>query len=180
MGTRGTLKIIDRANRNLASFYFQYDSYPEGWPKGLKDFLRNAKMGNGISGDSKFGEYFNGFRDLGAQVIVFLKSDGHKPNPEYSWRSPEGTPRTLPGDEGARYPFVGTVYLTHAEDSQEYNYILKENSDGSVTISEDLLSAKSYLEELRKNNEKDEYIQEAEDELALLEGFEETFFKKEV
>lgn len=105
MATRGTLKIYDRFKRNLANLYIHYDSYPEGWPTDIKEYIKSGKMVNGISLNEK-NLIFNGFEDLGAQLIHRLKKGQ-----------------------------TGGVYLTNEEDYQEYNYLLIENEDDSITFS---------------------------------------------
>lgn len=107
MATRATLRFVDKYNETLLRLYVHYDGYPEGWPSKLKERLRNTKIVNGFS--SRKNKYIaNGFDDLVLLLTFFLKG----------------------GEE------TGNVYAyTQDEDiGEEFNYTLKENQDGSITI----------------------------------------------
>jgi len=102
MGTRSTTTFIDINGRKIARIYCQYDGYPDGFPLELKNFIRNGRLGNGISGNPKLGEFFNGFECLVASVIAKFKDE------------------------------PGTIYMEdpNSENDQEYNYIISETDLG--------------------------------------------------
>ena len=133
MATRGTLRFVEDGVQ-LAKIYVHHDSYPSGWPAGVKDFVKNIKVGNGMGSDAAFGKFANGFDDLALQIIIFLKSNTGKPNPDWRWEDLRSDkPRYLEPDEGAVYPRVGDVYLAKPNEVQEYNYTL-EIADGKIVM----------------------------------------------
>lgn len=106
MGTHATVKFVNSTNQYLGGLYIHYDGYLDGVGEEITAILRKAKLGNGISGDVKMGEFFNGFEDLGAQMISLLKKNT-----------------------------VGNVYLTTEDTIEEYNYRIEEQKDGGALIS---------------------------------------------
>lgn len=108
MATRATLRFVDRCNETLLRLYVHYDGYPEGWPSKLKKRLRNTKIVNGLSSRKSDKYIANGFDDLVLLLTFFLKGG------------------EMPG---------GVYAYTQDEDiGEEFNYTLKENRDGSITI----------------------------------------------
>jgi hypothetical protein len=78
MGTRSTTTFINIKGEKLAKFYAQYDGYPDGFPTGVKNFIKEGILGNGITGEPKLGEFFNGFDCMVASVIARFKyQPGH-------------------------------------------------------------------------------------------------------
>lgn len=87
MGTRSITIVRDGNNKKIIEIYQQFDGDPNGVGKDLLDFIKGGKMGNGISGSPKIGEYFNGINDFTAQLIArFKDSVGglylHAPTPD--------------------------------------------------------------------------------------------------
>lgn len=95
MGTRSTTKIKDENGRVLVSLYRQYDGYPSGHGVEVANFLNARKVVNGFGGNQTGATHANGMGCLGAQLVSHLKGDQ-----------------------------IGNVYLTSADDSQEYNYTI--------------------------------------------------------
>jgi hypothetical protein len=104
MGTRSTTTFVNMNGEKIAKIYAQYDGYPDGFPYYVKDFIKNGMLGNGISGEPKLGEFFNGFDCLTASVIAHFKV---KP---------------------------GYIYMMNpnGEQSEEFNYIITEAGPGKV------------------------------------------------
>jgi len=71
MGTRSTTKIYKDGKLVLA-LYKQYDGYPEGWGKELKEFLKAKKFVNGFGTDNK-DRVFNGICDFALQLVCEFK-----------------------------------------------------------------------------------------------------------
>lgn len=95
MGTRSTTKIYD-GNDLILSLYKQYDGYPDGWGKELKDFLKSGKFTNGFSStDANSSTVFNGIGCFALQLVSHFKGG------------------------------CGGLYATTAEDSQAYNYVIR-------------------------------------------------------
>jgi hypothetical protein len=73
MGTRAAI-LCQENGKNVMAIYRQYDGYIRGGlGDDLKSILDNGKIGNGISGRPKLGEYFNGSGCLFATIISTLK-----------------------------------------------------------------------------------------------------------
>lgn len=74
MGTRSLLHIKDEG-KTLVTLYRQYDGYPTGMGKDIKDALAKgkARLTNGYSGSDKNPEVFNGMGCLAAYLVVELK-----------------------------------------------------------------------------------------------------------
>ncbi len=71
MGTRSTTKIYN-GNDLILSLYKQYDGYPDGLGKELKDFIKSGKFTNGF-GSSDEGVVFNGVGCFALQLVSHLK-----------------------------------------------------------------------------------------------------------
>ena len=71
MGTRSTTKIYEDGKLLLA-LYKQYDGYPTGWGKELKNFIKSGKFVNGIPMGVE-GRMFNGMGDFALQLVVQFK-----------------------------------------------------------------------------------------------------------
>src|SRR5690554_1935675 len=108
MATRATLRFVDKFDETLLRLYIHYDGYPEGWPSKLKERLRETIIVNGLSSRVSDKYRANGFGDLVLLLTFFLKGGG-KPGNVYAYTQDE--------DMG-----------------QIFNYTLKENQDGSMTI----------------------------------------------
>lgn len=78
----------------VVSIYQQFDGYPASVGLELADFLKEITMVNGIPAGSSDKRYANGIGCLAAQFIA-----DHKDGP-------------------------GGFYITHPDDSQEYNYVV--------------------------------------------------------
>lgn len=61
MGTRSTVKFIDRYGKNLLSLYNQYDGYYEGIGEELLEFFKNKE------------NYGNGFSDTALLYVCYKK-----------------------------------------------------------------------------------------------------------
>lgn len=70
MGTRGTLKIIDKDGNRLVTLYKHWDSYPEGWGAELYSFCEGVVLTNGIKEKSK---HYNGIGCFAASLIAHFK-----------------------------------------------------------------------------------------------------------
>ena len=75
MSTRGLIHFKNMDNQTMLTLYNHHDSYPEGLGRNLVEFLSKGRIGNGMGLDVQFGEFFNGFDDLVAQTVVFLKGN---------------------------------------------------------------------------------------------------------
>ena len=71
MGTRSTTKIYEDGKLVLA-LYKQYDGYPEGWGKCLKEFLKSKEFVNGFGIDNR-DRVFNGICDFALQLVCRFK-----------------------------------------------------------------------------------------------------------
>jgi hypothetical protein len=102
MGTRSTLHIQDDNNKTIASVYRQYDGYPTGMGQDIFDILNKGQveLRNGFAANDKVPAQFNGIECLGAYLIGQLKGDS-----------------------------IGNVYLTTADDRQEYDYFITSKND---------------------------------------------------
>lgn len=102
MGTRSTLHIQDEDKKTIASVYRQYDGYPTGMGMDIRNALNagQVELRNGFSGGDAVPAQFNGMGCLGAFLIGQLKGDK-----------------------------IGNVYLSDADDRQEYNYFLSPEND---------------------------------------------------
>ena len=109
MGTRSTVKFIETyedGKETVCAIYQQYDGYIEGVGHDLANFLKAIKIINGISRADRqdmLGRYANGMGCLAAQYIKAMKTE------------------------------VGGLYITTAEDSQEYNYEVYDD-DGKPKV----------------------------------------------
>jgi len=73
MGTRCLTVIHDERDEEIAFLYRQFDGYPEGHGKELKDFLKGIKIINGIQ-DTRIG-VANGANCLAAQIVAHFKTE---------------------------------------------------------------------------------------------------------
>ena len=125
MGTRAITKIYEGSKdpgNLLVTIYSQWDGYPDGMGVILAQMLVDAKLGNGISGSPRLGEFYNGAGCGAASIISQLKT---KPGGFYIGRSTDeidcqgyGYEIIFPGYEskkpiniilhGADEPFEGT------------------------------------------------------------------------
>jgi hypothetical protein len=71
MGTRSTTKIYQDGKLVLA-LYKQYDGYPDGWGKRLKEFLKSKRFVNGFNMDNR-NRVFNGICDFALQLVCEFK-----------------------------------------------------------------------------------------------------------
>lgn len=106
MGTRSLLHIKDEG-KTLVTLYRQYDGYPTGMGKDIKDALAKgkARLTNGYSGSDKNPEVFNGMGCLAAYLVGELKR---------------------PHDMG-KGNSIGNVYVYHPDASdcgEKYTYTL--------------------------------------------------------
>lgn len=95
MGTRSVTRIHsgNLTSPVLVSIYQQYDGYFEGVGQELVDFCKNYRIVNGLRlGGDSEGPIANGMGCFAAQLIAHLKKE------------------------------PGQVYITSAEDVEEYNY----------------------------------------------------------
>jgi hypothetical protein len=82
MGTRSLTFVYDTykarngraVHRPIINLYRQYDGYPEGHGQELVDFLKQFKLVNGLSGESK-SRTANGMGCLAAQLVSNFKGD---------------------------------------------------------------------------------------------------------
>ncbi len=95
MGTRSTVKFYENFEEKdelILSVYHQYDGYIDGVGHKLAEFLKNTKIINGICNQTMEEGYANGMGCLAAQYVKKFKTR------------------------------IGCMYLTNADDKQEYNY----------------------------------------------------------
>lgn len=77
MGTRSLTVIVDKSwdkTVELCVIYRQFDGYPSGHGKELKEFLQGMKIINGIRLDER-GPFANGMPCLAAQLIAHFKKE---------------------------------------------------------------------------------------------------------
>ncbi len=77
MGTRSTIRVVEKAGRNsatLVNIYQQFDGYLEGVGKELCQFLSEIQMVNGFRGDEKT-KIANGVGCLAAQIVAHFKKE---------------------------------------------------------------------------------------------------------
>ena len=99
MGTRSTVKFYDREDC-IMSVYQQYDGYIEGGVgENLGRWLSTKKILNGISNQTIEQGFANGIGCLAAQYIAEHKKE------------------------------IGGLYMTSADDLQEFNYVIRHNNN---------------------------------------------------
>lgn len=105
MGTRSTTKFYSEWDQQepVACIYQQWDGYFEGVGVTLAEFLKGFTVTNGIKGGRKFNNTANGMGCLAAQYIANQKTE------------------------------LGSFYMTHPDDEQEYNYEVRL-IDGKLQI----------------------------------------------
>lgn len=77
MGTRSLTAIVDRSwdkPQEICVLYRQYDGYPSGHGKELKEFLQGMRIVNGIRLDER-PPFANGMSCLAAQLVAHFKKD---------------------------------------------------------------------------------------------------------
>lgn len=103
MGTRATVHV-QRKGKTLVSIYRQYDGYPSGLGSEILSHLKGCDILNGFN-KHKSPAFFNGVECLGAYLVGMLKLC------PYNKAFGESNP-------------IGNVYLTAADDRQEFNYFI--------------------------------------------------------
>jgi hypothetical protein len=73
MGTRSLTVMLDEDDKEIAVLYRQFDGYPEGHGKDLKDFLKPITLVNGIS-MAETRPIANGAACLAAQIVAHFKT----------------------------------------------------------------------------------------------------------
>lgn len=125
MATSSTVKFFDRWNSGeelICSVYIHSDGYIEGVGLELARFLNDIEITNGGYFVSQKGKnYANGISCLAAQYIAHIKTG------------------------------IGTVYMTSAKDSQEYNYKVTVDSDNNVKVVADLANDEVLFEGDKKD-----------------------------
>ncbi len=77
MGTRSTIRVVDKVGKQsvtLVNIYQQYDGYLEGDGKELCQFLSEIQMVNGFTDDEKM-KFANGAGCLSAQIVAHFKKE---------------------------------------------------------------------------------------------------------
>lgn len=78
MGTRSVTKIYrqdaDEEPKLVMALYKQFDGYPEGWGKSLKEFFKTGTFVNGLSSKNK-GLLFNGAGDFALLLVKEFKTE---------------------------------------------------------------------------------------------------------
>ena len=89
MGTRSITVVKDKNGNKIIEMYKQFDGYPEGLGKELKEFIASGTMVNGIPcSKDKEVKFFNGIECFTAQLVAYFK-DGpgniylHAPTTDY-------------------------------------------------------------------------------------------------
>jgi len=83
MGTRSLTYVYDThqnesgqdVNEPIVCMYRQFDGYPSCHGFELSEFLLPLRVGNGISGEVKMGNFANGMGCLAAQMVNYFKKD---------------------------------------------------------------------------------------------------------
>lgn len=108
MATCASVKFISKEGQTLVTIYKHYDGYPSGLGKDILNIISNKPITNGIKGQPKLGESFNGFDCLVASFISLTKTN------------------------------VGDVYIkpenSFGELGENYLYTVQEQLDGSVGV----------------------------------------------
>jgi hypothetical protein len=75
MGTRAlvTIRQDDKDSPVICQIYRQFDGYPEGMGKDLKDICKDITIVNGISGGQNNDKFANGMECLAATIVKNLK-----------------------------------------------------------------------------------------------------------
>lgn len=94
MGTKSTTKIKDAQGNIILSLYCQFDGYPDGVGKQLRNLCAGKTILNGFSTADReaYGEVFNGMECFALWLVTQLKTG------------------------------IGHWYATTDTDKQEYNY----------------------------------------------------------
>lgn len=103
MGTRSLTVVMDEYKKEICVLYRQFDGYPTGHGKELKDFLKGFQIVNGMS-INQTGKTANGMDCLTAQLIAHFKK-----GPGNFYLYPTGT-----RDCGEEY--IYTIYPVKPDD----------------------------------------------------------------
>lgn len=87
MGTRSITVVKDENGNKIIEMYNQYDGYPEGFGKELKNFINSGKLVNGLPIGNKE-RLFNGIACFAAQLVAEFKDGAgniylHSPTTDY-------------------------------------------------------------------------------------------------
>ena len=74
MATRASV-IFKEEGEPMFAMYKHWDGYPEGFGEKLKKIIAKGKLINGLEGEPKLGEVFNGVGCMFATIIAKLKSE---------------------------------------------------------------------------------------------------------
>ena len=72
MGTRAIVAVKDELDNKIIELYSQYDGYPDGLGRDLKEFVASREMVNGIGANR---QVFNGIHCFAAQLISHFKDE---------------------------------------------------------------------------------------------------------
>ena len=76
MGTRAIIAVKENENdKDFATFYRQYDGYPEGLGAELLEYITDKSVVNGFNSEHRFHHAFNGIGDFCASLIAYFKTD---------------------------------------------------------------------------------------------------------
>jgi hypothetical protein len=73
MGTRCLTEVLEQNGDVIITLYRQFDGYPTGHGKELKDFLEGFHICNGIGIEQDKGKWANGMSCLAAQLVSYFK-----------------------------------------------------------------------------------------------------------
>ena len=72
MGTRAIVAVKDELDNKIIELYSQYDGYPDGLGRDLKEFVASREMVNGIGANK---QVFNGIHCFAAQLVCNFKDE---------------------------------------------------------------------------------------------------------
>lgn len=114
MGTRSTTRIYEDG-RLLLALYKQYDGYPDGWGKELKDFFHKGVFVNGIRRtEDKL--QFNGVGDFALLLVKEFK---------------EGTGGLYATTEENEQEYNYIIEFNHIENYKKMQYSIRCKEDES-------------------------------------------------
>jgi hypothetical protein len=123
MATRASVKFISKEGQTLVTIYKHYDGYPFGLGQDILNIISNKPITNGIKGQPKLGESFNGFDCLVASFISLTKTN------------------------------VGDVYIkpenSFGELGENYLYTVQEQLDDSVEVFVEALGSQGFMPSVR-------------------------------
>ena len=73
MGTRAVTVVKDSKGKKIIEMASQFDGYPEGLGKKLREFINEGKVVNGFTREDKNSLTFNGVECFAAQLICRFK-----------------------------------------------------------------------------------------------------------